>query len=137
MSLLKFGFVLTFIVGVYSELVPVYIDPVTNRMYIEQKNPPATANVQYGPTKVLHRKEKQVKVNITPKISPKGASVTFGYEKRQVWTREVEMNGGCANIPFYESCVLQKECRDRVVGLTELAIKDGVALNQLKEITGK
>ena len=137
MSLLKFGVVLTFIVGVYSEHVPVYFDPATNGMYIEQKNPPAMAIVSYGPAKSFDRKENHDSVNITPKISPEGVSVSLGYAKHQVRTRVVEMNGGSISIPFYESCMLQKECRDTMVSLLEVAIKDGVAFNQLKEITGK
>lgn len=90
--------------------------------------------VEDGGAKAKVDEEKSSSTGITAEVS--SSSVGIKFEKKKYWRKitKYEKKGGRLELPVFESCMLDKECRQDVLNGALRAVKNGIGGNELKQI---
>ena len=105
-----------------------------DNVYFEQTTQIEKVVVEDGGAKASVEEEKSSSTGINAEVS--SSSIGVKMERKKHWRKikKYEKKGGRIELPVFESCMLDKECRQDVLSGALRAVNNGIGGNELKQI---
>jgi hypothetical protein len=120
----------------FGEQVEVKYDKDAGKFYIEEKTTTGIEKVvvEDGDAKLTYDEEKTKSTSLGVNLSKDSIGITMVQKKHWKLTKTYVKKGGRLELPVFESCMLDKECRTDILSRATDAIKNGIGKDEPKQL---